>query len=568
MRLFRRPGMLAVLLFSVVVLPLGILEGMYGRVDYSGDAIPYLDMARAIHSGDWKLAFNPLWGLGYPLLIAMVKPLFASTGSGEWAAVHFLNLLIYTAAFVCFLFFVQSIVLILAAGEGTLSRMDNRLVFAATALFLSGELCMDNVSRVGPDLLVSTLILLSLGLLLRLLHRPGPLTALLLGAALGCGYITKTIFLPLSLIIIVMAAFALFRRRRKPSVVAFTVACAALVAAPYVAGLSWSMGRFSMGESGTLNYAWHVNRLSLMHWQGGPAQFGRPLHSTTQLLADPPVYSFAEPFHVSYPPFFNPPYYYEGYRHFFNAKLQVRAVAANLLHLVQAIRAIPMAYCVLLGLLLILVFRNHHPEQGREWLRESASYWPVLLPAFAGVALYLQVHLEGRYLPAFLLVLATIPLTVFLVRASQWPDYVSSIVLALLLAGCVATLVTVNRDTWSAARHHVRYGDSQQWVLARFLAQHGLQPGDPVAIVGGPATHCTWAYVDHLRIVSELSADVYAPPDTGINMFWNATPAARQQMLSLFAGTGAKVVVAPVGRTSTPGWMAVPGTNVVIHDLN
>jgi hypothetical protein len=51
-------------------------------------------------------------------------------------------------------------------------------------------------------------------------------------------------------------------------------------------------------------------------------------------------------------------------------------------------------------------------------------------------------------------------------------------------------------------------------------------------------------------------------------MFWNATPATRQQMLDLFAGTGAKLVVAPVGSTSTPGWTPVPGTNVVIHDLN
>ena len=560
-----------ILLFLLIVLPLGILEGIYGRVDYSGDAIPYLDMARAIHAGDWKLAFNPLWGLGYALLIAAAQSLFANTGQGEWIAVHCLNLVIYAAAYASFVYLLAGIVAIAskeeAEGEAPY-RLSNQVLLSGTALFLSAELCMDTVSRVGPDVLVTTFVLLSLGLLLRLLYRPNRFYALLLGASLGCGYIVKTIFLPLSLVIIVITVFALFRRRGKPAVMGITIACAALIAAPYVAGLSWSMGRFSMGESGILNYAWHVNRLLLIHWQGGPAQFGQPLHPTSQLLADPPIYAFSEPFHVSYPPFFNPPYYYEGYHHFFDKKLQVRAIAANLLHLVQALRTLAMAYCVGICLLLILFLRERHPAQGREWLRETCSFWPILLPAAAGIALYVQVHLEGRYLPAFLLVLAVVPITVFFVRASEWPKQLSAIVFALLLAGCVATLATVNKPTWEAARHHVRYSDSQQWVLARFLVQHGLQPGDPVAVIGGPANHCTWAHVDHLRIVSELAADLYATPGEGTKMFWEATPAKQQQMLNLFAGTGAKLVISQAGDTLAPGWTPVPGTNVVIHDLN
>ncbi len=575
MRFRNRPLLLAVLLFFIVVLPLGVIEGWYGRTDYSGDAIPYLDMARAIHDGHWNLAFNPLWGLGYPLLIAAIKPVFAPTAAGEWDAVHLLNLIIYAAAFASFIFLLNSICRTLAfsSQDDVHDLTSSRLDLAGTALFLSAELCLDTVSRVGPDTLVTTLVLFALGLVLRLRDRPRPSIAITLGLVLGFGYVVKTIFLPLSLVIVLVALYGLFRRRKRtpfhPELLVWTVLMAAVVALPYALGLSWAFGRPTLGESGSLNYAWHVNRLELMHWQGGPAQFGKPLHPTTQLLADPPIYSFAEPFHVSYPPFFNPPYYYEGYRHFFNAKLQLRAIAANLLHLYQALHVLPITFAVLFCVLLIFVTgnRGQFVTSRGEWLRNILGLWPVLLPSFAGVALYLQVHLEGRYLPAFLLVLATVPIAMFLQRAEGWPPYVSPLVLTALVVGSIATIAVANRSTIEAASHNVYYSDMPPWVLARFLEQHGLKPGDPVAIVGGPATHCTWAYVDRLRIVSELSADVYAPPDAGKDMFWNATPEARQQMLDLFAHAGAKLVVAPVGPSVLPGWTPVPGTAIVVHDL-
>jgi hypothetical protein len=384
--------------------------------------------------------------------------------------------------------------------------------------------------------------------------------------------VVKTIFLPLSLVIVLVAAYGLYRRRSRVSILAVTLAFAALFAVPYAAGLSWAFGRFTLGESGTINYAWHVNRLALMHWQGGPAQFGKPLHPTRLLLADPPIYGFNTPFNVSYPPFFNPPYYYEGYRHFFNAKLQLHAIAANVFHLYQTLRPIPLTYAVLLCLILIFVFEakgDLRTSRG-EWLRSVLVLWPILIPALAGIALYLQVHLEPRYLPAFLLALAAAPLAVFLLRSERWPSYVATAVLAVLVAGAGATLLKLDHSTMKAARHHIRYSDSSQWVLARYLQQHGLNPGDQVAVIAGPSNHCTWAHVDHLRIVAELEADIYAPDGTGEHMFWDATPQAQQEMLDVFAQAGAKEVIARVvepKEMATPGWTSLPGTDDMVHPL-
>jgi hypothetical protein len=573
LRLNIRPALLALLLFVFIVLPLGMIEGWYGRVDYSGDAIPYLDMAQAMHSGSWKLAFNPLWGLGYAILISLVTLLFPATPSGEWDAIHLLNLLIYTACYASFMFLLRSICQSTShSGEWQAPEFrarENQLVLVGVGLFLSAELCMDTVSRVGPDTLVTALVLLSLGILLRLLDGPRPAAAIALGAVLGFGYVVKTIFLPLSLVIVLVAAYVLYRERSRtlfrPALIVWTIAVAAFFAVPYIAGLSWSLGRFTMGESGTINYAWHVNRLVLMHWQGGPAQFGMPIHPEKLLSANPPIYGFSTPFSVSYPPFFNPPYYYEGYRHFFSAKLQLHAIAANIFHLYQALRPLPITYAVLLCLLLILTTGKR-----KEWLSGLAGLWIILVPALAGVALYLQVHLEPRYLPAFLLVISAAPLALFLLRSGDSPGYLPPLVVAIIVVGAGATLLKMDRSTFTAARHHVRYSDGAQWVLGRYLEQHRLHPGDQVAVIAGPSNHCTWAHVDHLHIVAELEADIYAPPDTGENMFWDATPAAQQHMLDLFAQAGAKEVIARItrpGELATPGWTAVPGTDTAVHPL-
>ncbi len=578
MRLTSRPVLLAVLLFFFVVLPLGMIEGWYGRVDYSGDAIPYLDMARAVHTGDWKLAFNPLWGLGYALLIAFFKVFFPATPAGEWNAIHLLNVVVYSACYFSFIFLLRTVRRFFEPVESMTAG--SQLILAGTALFLSAELCIDTVSRVGPDTLVTTLVLLALGLVLQLRIQPKWSTALLLGLVLGCGVVVKTIFLPVSCVIVLVAACSLYvpTRRREPQtrapywLLGITAIVALLFVAPYVAGLSWSYGHFTMGESGSINYAWHVNRLELMHWQGGPAQFGTPLHPTHLLLADPPIYGFSQPFNVSYPPFFNPPYYYEGYRHFFSLKLQLHALTANIFHLYQALRPLPIAYAVLLAL--VLIFFTEKAVEGtarRPWLSDLLNLWPVWIPALAGIALYLQVHLEGRYLPAFLLVLSAVPIAVFLLRAERWPASTARVTLTLLIFGSIATLIKIDRQTITAARHHVRYSDTSQWALARYLQQRGLVPGDPVAVIAGPSNHCTWAHVDGLRIVSELEVSLYAPQDTGENLFWDASPAAQQKMLDAFAQSGAKVVIARVTAPRdymTPGWTAIPGTDDMIHPLS
>ena len=212
-------------LLLLITLVLGAFEGMYGRVRYSADAINYLNIVRAIHAHDWKLALNPYWGVGYSLLIAAATPLFPANPTGEWLAIHFLNLLIFGATFLSFYWLVWT-----AARSKALQWMvadpgsERFLLIGAYAIFLAIELSLDNVSRVGPDMLVSCLIFAACALLLKLQESTVPgkviwLTAAL-GVVLGSGYVVKTIFLPMILVFALVVILLFWKKRQfLPSVV-------------------------------------------------------------------------------------------------------------------------------------------------------------------------------------------------------------------------------------------------------------------------------------------------------------------------------------------------------------
>jgi hypothetical protein len=92
----------------LLTLLIGCVEGLYGRIRYSADAISYLDVTRAIHAGDWKLALNPLWSLGYPMLLSLLIPLFPAGPNGEWIAIHCANLIILAVTLLSYLYLVAA----------------------------------------------------------------------------------------------------------------------------------------------------------------------------------------------------------------------------------------------------------------------------------------------------------------------------------------------------------------------------------------------------------------------------------------------------------------------------
>jgi hypothetical protein len=551
------------LLVGAAVMLVGAIEGRYGKSELYGDDISYLDVANMIRAGDWRAALNPLWSIGYPLLLSVARRFFPSTPHGEMAAVFWLNLSIYFVAWIGFLWLLR---LMSQALRGDLSRdrdapLSPFLLICAACVFVTVQTGVGRVSTVGPDLLVTCLFFFASGLALKVCSRPTASNTALWGVVLGLGFLSKAIFLTLSgIFFLVVIGFKGWRSSIAPLL--RTVGVFLLLVIPYSVGLSWALGRPTLGEAGTLNYAFHVNHLKhWMGWQGGPKELGSPVHPVQMVRANPPVFAFGEPFHVTYPPQFNMVYWYEGYRQFFDFKNLARALVENshaLKYVFQEI--IPVALVV--ALCFFLAFWSQAGD--RVWVRRSLNPWILYLPSMLGFLVLLLIHVEGRYVAGFLCVLGMAPF----LRLDGWGGPLrSGVRTAVLLLLVMATVFNASERLHSAARLAVARTDMQsggQWAVAQYLQKLGLKAGDKVASVSpGNNIRCTWAYASRVHVVAALGNDAYDPQNQieDLHLFFD-NPSTQDEVLQLFREQGAVAVVATAipFDVSSPGWRQVPGS--------
>src|ERR1700739_3121464 len=114
------------------------------------------------------------------------------------------------------------------------------------------------------------------------------------------------------------------------------------------------------GVTGELNYAFHVNHLPhWTNWQGGPPEFGKPIHPTRQLLEDLPVFEFGAPFKSTYPPYNNMAYWYQGFSHFFSLRLQILAVIRSSYFLAEIIKDNPFFFFLFIAFCIAISSREY-----------------------------------------------------------------------------------------------------------------------------------------------------------------------------------------------------------------
>src|ERR1039458_9816452 len=295
---------------ALIVIGSGAVEDWFGRTYYAEYALSYLDVFTAISRGDWTLALTPQWSIGYPLILSATRWIFPAGPEGEWMAIHVVNLVILLATYLSFLYLLKVASTYTAKVNGAESAVTknglNGFVFGiGTTLFLLWQLLIGNVSRVSPDPLICCVFFLVTATCLRFFMRPSVRTAVILGFLMGFGYVMKAVFLPVTFVVLLVVFLHSLTRspgQRLPAVskLAWALPAIALLALPYILALSHAVGKYTFGESGSLNYAWFVNHVpSQCNWQGGPAPLGMPIHPTHLVLRDPPVFTFAKPFPVS-----------------------------------------------------------------------------------------------------------------------------------------------------------------------------------------------------------------------------------------------------------------------------
>lgn len=538
------------LTLRVLAVALGVLQAYWGRHAMTSDGIAYLDIADAFIRHDWAVAIDALWSPLYPLLLSLAFILFKPSPYSEFALVHVVNLAIYLFSIVCFEFFLRQLIhhhtKVMQEGseKPTVAIPENAWFMLGYSLFIYSSLFMTNMSDVEPDVLVAALVYLSSGLLLRALDfQSKRRTYVWLGISLGLGYLAKAIMFPVALLFIVTSVILSGDIRRSVPRMALTFATFLLVAAPLVISMSWTLGRFTLGESGRFNYAIHVNGVRVPHWQGEPAENGVPRHPTRKIFDHPAVYEFGTPFQTTYSVGSKTFYWYEGVRLRFNVRQQWKRIVSSLV-LYYWFFYNPVNTAFAIGFITLLLMT---PSRWATVQRLKKIGALLVVPVAVFIA-YGLVHIEGRYLPAFVVML-----WLALYSIIRLPDIRESLKLVHALSysiGIVIAITTlVGADNF---RREASKGESAlttNWQVAEGLKQMGLQPGDEVAQVG-TSVYSYWARLARVRIVSEAeSADE----------FWSANETVRRQMVDVISQTGAKVLVAesPNNDLSVAGWRKI-----------
>jgi hypothetical protein len=300
-------------------------------------------------------------------------------------------------------------------------------------------------------------------------------------------------------------------------------------------------GHFTFGNSGWLNYSYYVSPGGrIRNWQGEPAASGIPLHATRKIFSNPDVFEFAKPIAGTYPPFVDAPYWNAGRKWTFSVRAQAAAIAHHFI-LYTNLFLLDQAGILVVVLALWLSARN--PQQ------VLIENWPMLAMTIGVLGIYALVHVENRFLGAYIVLL-----WMSLLWGLEIPVGMArnSLVHYLLIAMAVSCLLSTAGDAYRLHRNSANYSAALDLKVAGQLKAAGVHPGDPIAVIGS-GNWDYYAQFARLKIISEIDQDASA--------FWTDSPELRNEVYTAFAATGATALVTrPPATPLDPGWIKLGDT--------
>lgn len=525
-----RPLIYAAVIVSLVI---GAISAWLSRSDMNPDGISYLDLSDCLLAGNFSGIVNGYWGPVYAALLAAVRFFMRPTAQLEFRAVHVANYAAFVIGLITFTLFIRELI-----GRSSWSPAGRKAVLLwGYALFLWSSITQVTVAVVTPDLLLSALIWLIAFLVLKA-SDDRPWFSVALGAVCALAFLTKSVMFVAS----VPFLLAGLPTRRIIRAALLSLLAFLLVAGPWIGALSRQKGRLTFGDTGKLAYALFVNDVAYYtHWHGAPAGSGTPAHPTRQIFDQPAVFEFNGPIQATYPPWFDPSYWNEGMRTHFDLRGHIRSSIETAKTYYVLFSKTQWAFAAL-AILLVITGRRRPPGDA---LR-------IGIPALFALALYGVLHVEGRYVGPFMVLLfmsmlASVDVDWRILRAA------TAIVVVSLL---VATIVQLMKQ------YPARSALPPEWPIAAGLHANGLRDGDGVAGIG-TTIGLSWPRLARAHVVAEVPMD-------SVDAFWNAPPDTQQRVYEAFRRAGATVVVGtvPAQCESGAGWTKIPGTNTSYRFLN
>ena len=299
-----------------------------------------------------------------------------------------------------------------------------------------------------------------------------------------------------------------------------------------------------------------------LHWHGEVPASGWPLHPTRKVLSDPPMYEYGTPIAGTYPPWYDPSYWYSGVQTSFNLSQQTAAVARNLRRLGGILWRYPGSIAVL------ICFYGAVFLCGDFDGKRLRAVQFLFVPACATIGMYLLVAVRPRYVAPFLVLallsflMGVVPRSAASLKRIRWWLLASASLSAALIAWGPL------RDTFDLIQQ-LRAGQQphDQWAIAQAMERAGVPEGSEVGSVGWEFFPF-WARVAHDRVVAE----VYDPERFEV---WTTktyqqhllvSSAKWNEVLNRFRAASACAIVARQANIApallSKGWVKVPGTDV------
>ncbi|HXE89351.1 MAG TPA: hypothetical protein VNK82_00135 [Terriglobales bacterium] len=543
------PRWLRGLLLALAVF-LGLFRAIADRDLQGGDTVSYLDIAFSWARGDFGAAVNAFWSPLYSWLLAAMLIVLRPAPDWEFTAVSFVGFAVYLGLLASFLFMWRAV----ETWRRSSSAGDSASVgpspvpcsLLAYALFLWCIVDLTKLTRSPADMMMAASLFLACGLLARM--QTGdlrPVTFALLGSVLGLGYLAKAPILPLTPVILIAALLI----ARRPRLLLPAVGCLLLFVLPWAAVLSLQKRRFTWGDTAHLNYAFHVNRAPMFHWEGKPEGTGTPVHPPRKLSSSPAFYEFAEPVPGSYPIWYDPSYWNEGLWPHFELRQQWEALTRTVPLYQFVLRSRP--DLILVPLILLLHFALLSPG-ARIGLDRSA--WFLFLPAVAGFAMYSLVYVERRHIAVFVVLFWTAVFASLRFPESGRTGRLAGRLAVLLLASTLGLILLGVPEDCRAIRERP---DRVHWQVAQELMRRGARPGDRIAVIGGGLWSAPLAHLARVRIAAEI-------PPYESTAFWSAERPTQAALMHRAAQVGIRLVVADCTNCSPPpGCTRFPNTSVL-----
>lgn len=529
---------------QAIVLVAGGWCAFSGRnLPVAADGLAYLDVARAYVRQDWHTAVNGYWSPLYAWLLAVGMRFFQPGIRSEFTLARTLNFALFTTALYMFSGYWRAI------SHWSRRTSDGEVAIPIACplvwIVLGYLLFMLNftwaVVRVNPDILVATTVFAVAASLFRLNNGQscGIGGYVWLGLLLAIGYYSKTILLYFAGFVLGAMVVQGLRKGKLGKPIISVLVFVALVS-PFVAILSRTVGHFTTGESGRLNYAWFVNGPETKTWMtdshgGAPL----PFYPGPVLMDSPRVFHLPLIAGVTYAPWYDPSRFDKSSHPIFDWRDQFRQFAINLGYLKEQVLGTGSALSVPW---LILVWYNP-----RTSLRRFAATWFCTLPAAAVVGMYLLVHLVQRFLLGFSLVLCGVAWA-----SVSLPSALRLLARRALLAGTVVSAAYVVPGLLHSVVSRPTESSRRDMVIAEAVSRYGVVPGERVANIGDGQT-AYWAQLVRVSVVAEIwSIDA--------DKFWSASPEAQQAALRSMADSGAKAAVwrKDLDQPCPPQWLSLP----------